>query len=736
MDYWRIAAILGKRKWFILLSVEVTLLLTWGVTKWVGAKWTATVQFVAPQNSQLNAGGETAGTSGDGSQSAQSQTIIYAAMIKSQDVLEPTLREVHLTQIPPNLLKTLDFTSNGPGLYQLQVTDTDQTKAQDITNALADNFIKVYHRFRTQQAQKTVDLLQEQLKDADVRLSQSRRQYDNYRNVHRIVGNLTSDLDAALARLRGARQKQEDTSQRIADAQARLVRTQTELAHLVQPIPTGPSQFIPMNTAEVEQAQVRLHQMNQQLTELKSRYTDEMPIVRKSREERDRCATQLHQLQQPKATGIASPANPAGSALQQDEHALQQEIAGLKALAETLKTSVARAQSDIDQYKGIDGPLGALAADMAALSEARASLALRVRNASMLKDMTESQNPLNIMGRVNEFNPPINTSTNKIKLMLLAALCALIASSGVVVGLDTLDHRLRTVKEAEIVLPVPVLAAIPQPMGSVTYSAMARVTQLYPQSLQSEAYRYLALHLLSQHADSVRSLMICSAKAEQGSTSTLSNLGITLAQAGKKVILVDANIRTAELHQVFGLSNSFGYTNLLQNPDAPSLDRALQSTDLDNLKVVCSGPQPANPWTMFRSQNVQDLAMQLRDRADYVLYDTPSSILFTDALNLAPIIDAAFLCVRAFEPVTGAEDRLVKLLQEVNVPVLGCVLSDVPASLVEGYHNYQHYYRPAANAGGTKASESDGALPIASPGPTSCIDVYQEDKHNRNISAS
>jgi capsular exopolysaccharide synthesis family protein len=333
----------------------------------------------------------------------------------------------------------------------------------------------------------------------------------------------------------------------------------------------------------------------------------------------------------------------------------------------------------------------------------------------MLKDVTESQDPITIMGRVNDFNPPINTSASKAKLMIMAGLGALLLSAGIIVGLDMMDRRLRTVQEAEIVLPAPIIAAIPQPMNEVSYSDMARVTQLFPQSLQSEAYRFLGLHLLNQHEDPARSLMICSAKAEQGTTTTLTNLGITLAQAGKRVILVDANIRTAELHHVFGMPNEFGYTNLLQNPEGANLERALHSTGIDNLKVICSGPQPANPWELFRSQNVQRLSEQLLDQADYVLYDTPSSILFTDALNLAPIVDAAFLCVRALEPVTGAEDRLVKLLQDADVPVLGCVLNDVPAAVVQGYHNYQHYYYPGANAGIAGALESVEAAPTASP---------------------
>ncbi len=731
MDYWRIAAILGKRKWFILLSMFVTAGLTYGITKMMGSKWTATVQFVSPQSSQLTSGTDSGENSADTIQTAQTQAIIYSAIMKSQDVLMPTLKEVHLKQLPGNMLKTLDFTSTGPRLYQLQVTDTDKNRVQEIANSLAKNFVVVYHDFRSQQAQQTVKLLEDQLKEVDQKLNEARRSYDSYRNQHKIVGNLNSDLDAALSRLRSARQKQEETAQKLADAQARLMRTQSELA---VPIPVVKSVSKPVENPVLKS---KLDKMDQQISELRKEYTDEMPILHRARADREALAEQINQ---ERILNQGVPVMPLivtdKSALLMQAQNLKQEIAGLQAMYSAVNASQLHAQAELDQFKGIDSGMTNLTADVGALTETRSNLAMRLRNAGMLKDVTDSQTPIRIMGEVNEFNPPVNNSTNKMRLIIIGAICALLATSGAVIALENMDRRVRTVREAEIILPVPVLAAIPQPMGEVTFSSMARVTQLLPQSLQSEAFRYLGLHLLNQSENKARTLMICSAFAEQGTTSTLTNLGITLAQAGKKVILVDSNIRTAEMHKVFNIPNDFGYTNLLQRPDSLSVDRALLDTDIPNLQVICSGPQPANPWELFRSNTVQILADQLKSRADFVLYDTPSAILFTDALNLAPVVDAAFLCVRALQPMTGAEDRLVNLLKEANVPVLGCVLSDVPQEVVEGYANYQHYYRPAANSSTEEELKSikapkERSMHSANYG-SHTIEIYK-DENNKNI---
>jgi capsular exopolysaccharide synthesis family protein len=216
------------------------------------------------------------------------------------------------------------------------------------------------------------------------------------------------------------------------------------------------------------------------------------------------------------------------------------------------------------------------------------------------------------------------------------------------------DRRLRTVQEADLALPARVLAAIPQPLGPVTAAALPRAAELFPLSIHSEAYRFLAVNLLGAREQGVRSVMMASAKADQGSTITMTNLAITLAQAGQRVVVVDANLRTPQVHQVFGMSNTCGFSTLLRRPDAATLEQALQPTTVPNLRVITSGPDNGNPWELFRSENLREVTRRLEDLADYVLYDTPSALAFTDALNLAPAVDAALLCVRALEPTSGA----------------------------------------------------------------------------------
>lgn len=703
MDFWRVVEILNKRKWLLMLSVIATVVFTFGGTRLVGSKWQAVVRFVTPPNSALTSPTLTANTpdttQSDGlaaMQSAKAQAAVFEAIAKSPGVLAPVLQQLHERELPANFLKNVEFEAVGPRLFELRVTDTNARRAEEYANALADKFVDANHDLVTNQAKKVVTFLESQVNQADGKVDETRRRYDAYRAQHEIIGTENHNLEMALTRLRDARQKRDEMQQMLAESMAELKQNQADLS---TPEPVVVQEADSSDTAggAVAQLKSQLADAEQQLTALKSRYFDQHPEVKKAQVARDEIAAKLKQATSQRKTSVASSVDSTAAQRFQTVQQLKHDVAGHRAELAALDVMVRNAESDIQKYKGVDGPLATMVGELTERTEAASALKARLNSARMALDGAERQNPVTIMARVDDLNPVVNLSAGRTpKLILLAALCALIGTSGIIIGLDSIDRRLRNVKEAELVLPSRVVAAIPQPMGTVSYADLARATELHPHSIHSESYRFLGIQLLSAENARVRSIMAVSAKAEQGATTTLTNLGITLAQAGKRVIMVDANVRTAELHTVFGVENDFGFTDLVHGFDEADLTRAIRQTSVQNLSVIASGPTPRNPWELFHDSHLSALSTSLHARADYVLYDTPSAAIFTDALNLAPIVDAAFLCVRALEPLTGAEQRMVEQLQQANVSILGSVLTDVPPSVVEGYRNYQHYYQPAA----------------------------------------
>jgi polysaccharide biosynthesis transport protein len=721
MDIWRAAEVLNRRKWLILFSVVITTLLTFGASRLTGSRYIATVRFVAPETSPLTTSGAPGQNEGAARMTPEERSMLqamYAGMILSQDVIVPAFEKLNEPFIPdPDFLKDIEFEGTGLRLYELRVSNPNPERAGKIANALAESFVERNHRIRTHENERVVKLLTEQLKDTEARLEKARGRYRTYSREHRVLGNPEQEFQVVSGEIQAARVRLDQAIQDKAMAEARLTAVQQKMTLLdtalraPRPVLVGPrSQTI---AADLDRAESRL-------TQLKTRYDDNWPEVQEATKARDELRATLANAQRAEALQSSYDEKAtARVALVGEAATLKTRISELNAQIATVSSTVSAAEGRIQRARELGDPLSSLASEVQTLSEARANLVARLHSAETTLDVARQQNPIVIMAKVDRMNPPINATGGRTrKLVIMGALCALLGSCALIIALDSIDRRLRTVHEAEQVLPARVLAAIPQPENPIGYAALARVSELYPQSLQAEAYRFLGLHLLSTAGPQVRSLMALSAKAEQGSTTTVTNLAITLAQAGHSVVLVDANTRTPELHHVFKTDNEFGFTDLLLDPTARSFEKALLPTSVPGLRVVTSGTTPDNRWELFRSENLLAVSRRLREIADYVLYDTPSGVVFTDALNLAPVVDGAFLCVRALETPTGAEQRLIELVDQANVKVLGAVLSHVPTSMVAGYENYQHYYAPAMRAlspGSTTALEAEATATEEAP---------------------
>ena len=420
------------------------------------------------------------------------------------------------------------------------------------------------------------------------------------------------------------------------------------------------------------------------LIELRAHYQDGAPKVKEAQEALAELKKRLNE--EKTQSGNTTQQNPRYNPLKETVEDLKQEVGSQQAAIAQEEDNIKRADAEIRGLRGLDSSLSVWTSEITAGTEARQSIASRLNSARASLDVAEQQSPLVIMEKAGLSNPPQNMSAGRTKkLTMLAALAALIVASGLAIAFDSMDRRLKTVQEAEIALPARVLAAIPAPTGNITMRNLPRATEKFPLSPHAEAYRFLAQHFLNAQGKPMRSLLTISARPGQGSTNTIANLGITLAQSGHRVILVDANTRNPQLHEIFEMPNDFGLTNALESPDIFAIKKALRPTSVPNLWVMPSGPASGNPWELFSSQRLAEVGKFLLERADYVLYDAPPATTFTDTLNLATVADAALLSVRALEPLTGEEARLVERFEQAGTHVMGSVLSHVPLSLLESY---------------------------------------------------
>ena len=213
------------------------------------------------------------------------------------------------------------------------------------------------------------------------------------------------------------------------------------------------------------------------------------------------------------------------------------------------------------------------------------------------------------------------------------------------------------------------------------------ITISNPRSPTSEAYRTLRTNLEFSSLDKpIRSMVVTSAAPEEGKSTTLANLAVTIAQAGKKVILVDCDLRRPALAKIFNARSAVGFTDMMRD-DSLMKKPPLQETGVLGLRLLVSGTIPPNPAELLASKRMDDVIAALLKSSDMVLFDAPPVVAVTDAAVLSSKVDAALLVVSAGKTKRDHAKKAKALLDKVNARLIGTVLNNVKgeASLYQYY---------------------------------------------------
>ena len=208
-----------------------------------------------------------------------------------------------------------------------------------------------------------------------------------------------------------------------------------------------------------------------------------------------------------------------------------------------------------------------------------------------------------------------------------------------------------------------------------------------PKSIMAEAYRTLRTNLQFAKIDSdLKTIMFTSSGPGEGKSTTAANTAIAIAQTGRKVVLMDCDLRKPVQHKIFGRQNT-GVTNILAGDS--ELRDVLQGVDVANLELLTSGPVPPNPSELLGSAKMQTLITALTERSEIVVIDAPPVIAVTDASVLASKMDGIVLVVKAGTVRPEMARQAKGLLQKARGKILGVVLNQVE---IEADHGYYYYY--------------------------------------------
>jgi len=218
----------------------------------------------------------------------------------------------------------------------------------------------------------------------------------------------------------------------------------------------------------------------------------------------------------------------------------------------------------------------------------------------------------------------------------------------------------------------------------------ALITDINPRSPISETYRSLRSNIEFSSIDrEIRTLMMTSAGPAEGKSTTTANLAVTYAQAGKRVLVVDADLRKPTLHHTFGLTNRWGLTSVMIGQ--ASLEQVLQDTNVENLWCLTSGPLPPNPAELLASKKMTSLLETLKQEFDIILIDTPPVIAVTDAQIVASKCDGVVMVIDYGNVKREIALKAKQLLELARANLLGVVINNKKHTRNKEYYYYYYY---------------------------------------------
>jgi len=304
----------------------------------------------------------------------------------------------------------------------------------------------------------------------------------------------------------------------------------------------------------------------------------------------------------------------------------------------------------------------------------------------------------------------------------MALAVSLVLGMGLAFVRDYLDYSVHSPEELEDVLGLHAVATIgmlgKQKRGrrkrkATEYAGHQLVTLDNPNSPESENFRVLRTNIqFSSLERSIRSLEVTSASQNEGKSFIASNLAVVMAQAGKRVILIDADLRRPRLHELFGLSNTVGFTDLVLAGSNGVAGAIQMVPGVNNLAVITSGSLPPNPSELLDSRQAAKVIEQLGQQTDILIFDSPPAGAVTDPIVLATRVDAVILVIGAVQTRRDAIARTLQSLQNVGVVALLPVLNRVATKGMQGFYGYRQTRQEAREAApGENGTYANGKVP-------------------------
>jgi polysaccharide biosynthesis transport protein len=541
-----------------------------------------------------------------------------------------------------------------------------------IVNALVDGFIDDSIRSRYEAANRSAKLLSTQLSDLRSKVEDSQQRLVAYEREHNILG-VDEKQNVVTSKL-------EELNKQLTEAEADRMDKQA----IYQAIAAGSLDQIPETKSSEAMQALRLRE-----SELKSEYAQ---------------TTTTFGPQHPKVIELSNRMEALDGSIQAESKRLAARAHGEYVAARAREQKLGKAfraqKIEANHLNESAIQYGLLKRDFDSNRQLYDDLQERMKEAGVAAGLRSSNIRL-----IDAAEPPVfPSSPNFPKNGYVGFFLGLLASAAVIGIREGMNRALRDPADVESFTAIPSLAVIPQrrhrrAMLEPSADSEGVVCLTHPHSAMAEAYRALGTSILLASPD-LKSLLVTSSLPNEGKTISAANTAVILAQQGKRVLLVDADLRKPALHRRFAVPNERGLSDiLLGRADAHSVITWHEL--VPNLAILTAGPAQSRPAEMLGAVDMRQLMTSWREQYDYEIIDARPVLAVTDAVRLSSQADSVLLILRSGQTTREALGRSCDLLNQSGIPVLGIVVNAVDFHSRGSYH---YGYSPEA----TKSYYNDG----------------------------
>jgi len=384
--------------------------------------------------------------------------------------------------------------------------------------------------------------------------------------------------------------------------------------------------------------------------------------------------------------------------------ALESEVKSKQAAVEALKASVEEAKLSDQQEQERGQPYWDEKRHLENLEEFNKQLAAKIEATKI-----DLSIPASSLVTITDFGQPgdVPVKPNKTLNIGLGLIFGLIMGVGLAFFIEYLDTSVKTIDDVERAFQAPVLGVIPQNVGILADEG--------PESKHAEAYRVLRTNILfSRKDDKLNSIVVVSAGAGEGKSTTTLNLATVFAQTGQRILLVDSDLRRPTLHKLLRVGNNIGLTNYLLKQN--TIAEVVQTTNVPNLDFMASGKLPNSSMGILGSGQMKEMVSELKQRYDYIFFDSPPILGVSDASILASEMDLVVQIIQYRRYPQPMNIRAKQMIEKVGGNFVGIVLNNINMSQDESYYYYSGYYHDYYYSRNEKEQEAEVGKPGDKPG--------------------